>query len=171
MSGDTVLRAPGRAEAAQLAALLRVDEILRAELCMGATPAPSAAELLERIERWAAPRSATTWAIVDRGRVAGTISLSHRDFIARSARIGYWIGSGHRRRGLATRAVADVLAIAAAEGLVSVSATVAAGNLPSRRIWERLGARAGPGEGGKVEYQLGLAPSSRYSASGRGSTS
>lgn len=151
---EVTLREPGPEEAEQIAALLNEDRTLRADLGIEGDAKLTPEEILQEIADWCAPRRATTFAIISEGRAVGTISLSHRNPETRSARIGYWVGSRHRRRGVATAAMAEVLARAAGEGIVSVSATVAVDNRPSRRLWERFGGVADPGNDATLRYRL-----------------
>jgi len=53
--------------------------------------------------------------------------------------IGYDVVPEHRRRGIASRAVAALIEWAAVQGAATVAITTAATNVPSRRLAERLG--------------------------------
>jgi RimJ/RimL family protein N-acetyltransferase len=156
------IREPTQSDAAQLAAMLCVDTVLRRDLGIPAGDRPTAEDFLRKLADWCPPRRATTYAIVADDDAVGTISLSHRSPDGLSARIGYWIGSGRRRLGHCTRAFAAVLAQAASEGIVSVSATIAVGDIPSRRVWERHGAVATAVSAGRLKYELTIgAPTSK----------
>lgn len=157
---EVTLREPGYEEANQLAEMLSKDEVLRADLGMDASNRPTADDVLQELADWCPPRRATTYAILTGDRAVGTISLSHRDLDSRSARIGYWVGSRYRCRGYATKAFAAVLAQAASEGIMSVSATVAVDNMPSLRLWARHGSNATTTDEGKIRYKLDLTPTS-----------
>jgi ribosomal-protein-alanine N-acetyltransferase len=86
------------------------------------------------------------FAIVDDGEIAGTINLFN---IVRGAMdggtIGYWVAGDRNGRGLATGAVADLLAYAFGElGLHRVEAATLVDNLSSQRVlvkndFERIG--------------------------------
>jgi ribosomal-protein-alanine N-acetyltransferase len=81
------------------------------------------------------------FAIVDGGAIAGTIALSN---IVRgpfdSANVGYWVASASQGRGLATRAVAEILRFAFDElGLHRVEAGTLVDNVASQRVLERNG--------------------------------
>jgi len=151
---EITLEEPGSREAAQLAAMLCEDDVLRGDLGMGPDRKPTADSFLEHLAEWCASRRATTYAILADDVAVGTISISHRSPDGRSARVGYWMGSRHRRQGHCTRAFEAVLARAAAEGIRCVSATIAADNLPSRRLWERQGGVPSEVSEGRLRYEL-----------------
>jgi len=151
---NTTIKEPGRREAEQLAALLREDDGLRGELGIAADDRPEGEDVLEKLREWCRKRRATTFAIMAGDTAIGTISLSHRSEEGRTARIGYWVGTRYRRCGHGTRAFATILRRAAAEGITSVSSSVAAWNEGSRRIWERHGATSTPDSGGRIRYEI-----------------
>ncbi len=132
------IREPELDDAVRLAAMLSEDDVLRGELGMAADDRPDAEAFLRKLADWCPPRRATTFAILMDDRAVGTISLSHHDPEARSARIGYWVGSRHRRYGCATLAFVAILDRAAEEGIETVSATIPIGNKASRRMWMRM---------------------------------
>jgi ribosomal-protein-alanine N-acetyltransferase len=79
--------------------------------------------------------------IVDHGALVGTISLSNvvpAPF--ESATLGYWVAAEHRRRGLATKAVAAVAGRAFGElGLHRLEAATLVDNVASQHVLERNG--------------------------------
>ncbi len=81
------------------------------------------------------------WAIDDDGRIAGTIGLV--DVMRGSLQlgnVGYWVDRNHNGRGLATRAVADVVAFAFGEaGLHRLEAGTLPDNVASQRVLEKNG--------------------------------
>ena len=86
------------------------------------------------------------WAIVDGGRIAGTIVVSDvRRGALQLGNVGYWIDRAHNGRGLATAAVADVVAFAFGEaGLHRLEAGTLVDNHASQRVllkngFERFG--------------------------------
>ena len=158
---NLTIRKPGLDEAEQLAKMLCEDEVLRADLGMSKDHRPTADDFLKKLADWCPPRRATTYAILAGDRAVGTISISYRDPASQSAQIGYWVGSRYRRRGYASRAFAAILAQAASEGIASVSATVATGNTPSRRLWEHYGSTATATDAGKLRYRLDLNANTR----------
>lgn len=85
-------------------------------------------------ERW-------RWAIVDEGRIAGVISLG--DVIRESlqlANVGYFVAREFNGRGLATRAVAEVVQFAFGDaGLHRLEAGTLPDNLASQRVLEKNG--------------------------------
>jgi ribosomal-protein-alanine N-acetyltransferase len=79
------------------------------------------------------------FAIVDDGAIVGTIALSNivRGFL-QSANVGYWVARDRQGRGLATRAVAEVLRVAFDElGLHRVEAGTLVDNIASQRVLEK----------------------------------
>jgi [ribosomal protein S5]-alanine N-acetyltransferase len=79
------------------------------------------------------------FAILAEDRIAGTVTLSHISYGAfQSANVGYWVAERLNGRGLATRAVAEVVEIAFGElGLHRLEAGTLVDNLPSRLVLER----------------------------------
>ena len=90
-----------------------------------------------RIERGGSER----FAILDGGRIAGTVSLSNivPDPL-QSATLGYWVTERATGRGLATRAVGELIGIAFEElGLHRIEAGTLVDNIPSQRVLEKNG--------------------------------
>ena len=81
------------------------------------------------------------WAIEDEGRIVGVISLG--DVIRESlqlANVGYFVAQAYNGRGLATRAVADVVRFAFDEaGLHRIEAGTLPDNDASQRVLEKNG--------------------------------
>ena len=90
----------------------------------------------ERLER-----SAYGFAILDGTAIAGVVSLSqvvHGPFC--SANVGYWVDQARNGRGLATRAVAEVIDLAFRElGLHRLEAGTLVDNVASQRVLEKNG--------------------------------
>ena len=80
-----------------------------------------------------------TFAILDAGELAGTISLSNVVYGAfRSANLGYWVDAKRNGRGLATRAVAAVVEHAFGPlSLHRLQAGTLVGNVASQRVLEK----------------------------------
>jgi [ribosomal protein S5]-alanine N-acetyltransferase len=81
------------------------------------------------------------FAILDGSRIAGTVALSN---ITRgpfqSANLGYWVTQDANHRGLATKAVAEVIEIAFGDlGLHRLEAGTQVDNIASRRVLEKNG--------------------------------
>jgi [ribosomal protein S5]-alanine N-acetyltransferase len=81
------------------------------------------------------------FAILDGSRIAGTVALSN---IARgpfqSANLGYWVAQDANDRGLATKAVAEVIEMAFGDlGLHRLEAGTQVENIASRRVLEKNG--------------------------------
>jgi ribosomal-protein-alanine N-acetyltransferase len=93
----------------------------------------------ERIER--AGEDHWRWAIEDEGRIAGIITLA--DVIRESlqlANVGYFVARTFNGRGLATRAVADVVRFAFGDaGLHRLEAGTLPDNHASQRVLEKNG--------------------------------
>ncbi len=81
------------------------------------------------------------FAILDGGALAGTISLSNVSYGSfRSANVGYWVSADRNGRGLATRAVAELVERAFGElGLHRLEAGTLVDNIGSQRVLEKNG--------------------------------
>jgi ribosomal-protein-alanine N-acetyltransferase len=81
------------------------------------------------------------FAILDRGALAGTISLSNVSYGSfRSANVGYWVSADRNGRGLATRAVAELVGRAFGElGLHRLEAGTLVDNIGSQRVLDKNG--------------------------------
>jgi [ribosomal protein S5]-alanine N-acetyltransferase len=101
---------------------------------------PESRYRLDGVERWVAAGDGR-YVIVDAGTLAGTVGLFDIEGppIA-SAILGYWVDAAREGRGLATRAVAEVLAVAFGElGLHRVEAGTRVDNVGSQRVLQRNG--------------------------------
>jgi [ribosomal protein S5]-alanine N-acetyltransferase len=92
---------------------------------------------LERLER----EDKHGFAILDGARIAGIVALSN---VVRgplqSANLGYWVAERLNGRGLATRAVADLIPIAFGElGLHRIEAGTLVDNIGSQRVLDKNG--------------------------------
>ena len=123
-----------------------VDELLalrvanRAYLERWEPDAEPAGRRCERsgVEEWL--RRPHQFTIRDDGAIAGVVQLVNVDDFFRSAMLGYWVDEQRAGRGLATRAVAEVLGYAFGElELHRVEAGTHVDNLPSQRVLERTG--------------------------------
>jgi ribosomal-protein-alanine N-acetyltransferase len=81
------------------------------------------------------------FAILDGRSIAGTIALSNVVHAAfRNANVGYWVDEARNGRGLASRAVADLVEHAFGElGLHRLEAGTLVDNVGSQRVLERNG--------------------------------
>lgn len=81
------------------------------------------------------------FAILDGEALAGTISLSNVAYGSfRSANVGYWVSADRNGRGLATRAVAELVELAFREiGLHRLEAGTLVDNIGSQRVLEKNG--------------------------------
>lgn len=81
------------------------------------------------------------FAILDGDAIAGTLNLSNiRGDGFQSGTIGYWVDRKHNGRGLATSAVAGVIAYAFGElGLHRLEAATLVDNVASQRVLEKNG--------------------------------
>jgi ribosomal-protein-alanine N-acetyltransferase len=97
----------------------------------------TAAGQRERIENDASER----FVILDGGRIAGTVTMSNIVLgPLHSATLGYWVAERVNGRGLATRAVREVIGIAFEElGLHRLEAATLVDNAPSQRVLEKNG--------------------------------
>jgi RimJ/RimL family protein N-acetyltransferase len=82
------------------------------------------------------------WLIVEDGEVVGLTSLVRTPYVGDTVMIGYGVAASRRQRGIARRAVADVLAWARADHRVTtVTAETTIDNGPSQRVLEANGFR------------------------------
>ncbi|EJL33931.1 acetyltransferase, ribosomal protein N-acetylase [Caulobacter sp. AP07] len=80
------------------------------------------------------------WMIVEDGEVVGLCSLVRIPYVGDTVMIGYGVAESRRRRGIARRAVADLLDWARADYRVSVvTAETSIHNAPSQRVLEANG--------------------------------
>ena len=90
---------------------------------------------------WIENERSEVFAVLAGDRIAGTVTISnivHGPF--QSATLGCWVAERFGGRGLATRAVAEVVEIAFGElGLHRLEAATLVDNLPSRRVLEKNG--------------------------------
>ncbi len=123
-------------DAGELAAVLVENrEFLAGSSPIGAESFFTAAGQRERIENGGSER----FAILDGGRIAGTVSMSNIVLDPlHSATLGYWVAERVNGRGLATRAVREIIGIAFEElGLHRLEAATLVDNAPSQRVLEK----------------------------------
>ncbi|KQY93952.1 acetyltransferase [Caulobacter sp. Root1455] len=102
------------------------------------------------------------WLIVEGGEVVGLTSLVRTPYVGDTVMIGYGVAASRRRRGIATRAVAEVLAWARADFRVStVTAETAVDNAASQRVleangFERAGERTDEEDGALFCWRAGV---------------
>jgi ribosomal-protein-serine acetyltransferase len=97
-------------------------------------------EFIEASRRQFADNDGFSAAIVDRGRIVGTIGFHAVSWADRSTSIGYWLDEREQGRGTMTRAVAALVDHAFDRwALNRVEIRVAVDNARSRAIPERLG--------------------------------
>jgi ribosomal-protein-alanine N-acetyltransferase len=100
------------------------------------------ADATKWIRSHAAKRSTTHFAIIADGELAGAISIIPKEDIYRhSAEIGYWIGEPFWGRGIATRAVNEVVEYIMIKnpGIVRIYGEVFAENIASMKVLEKNG--------------------------------
>ncbi len=134
-----------RSYADQLAEILNTDEDIPLEFRSPPDAPPLTTEsVLSYIDTWVRERNALFFFIVLEGDVvAGSISLSHIDLQASSARTGYFLATRFQGRGIGTEAFSLMLDVARKNGIKSVSGSVPEANVASRRIWAKHGAIPG----------------------------
>jgi len=103
-----------------------------------------------------------SWLVVADGAVAGLCGYKHAPTAAGAVEIGYGIAASRRGQGLATQAVAAILAIADPR-IRHLTAETAAGNIASQRVLEkngfvRVGTRVDPEDGALMLWQSGVVP-------------
>ena len=137
MTHGEVVRPLTLDDAAELARLLSAGRDLDAPFMPvrddGFFTADGQRERIEAVEH--------LYGIVDRGSLAGTISLSNMAPTPfASATLGYWVAAEFRGRGLATHAVAAVAELAFGElGLHRLEAATLVDNVASQRVLEKNG--------------------------------
>ena len=100
---------------------------------------PASYFTLEHQTELARNEQGVAFAVLDDGALAGKITLSNVSFGAfRSANVGYWIDERRNGRGLASRAVAEVVEHAFGQlGLHRLEAGTLVDNLASQRVLEK----------------------------------
>jgi ribosomal-protein-alanine N-acetyltransferase len=96
---------------------------------------------LEGQRAWIADEGSVRFAILDGDAIAGTIALSNIVLgFLQSTNVGYWIDGNAQGRGLATRAVGEIVRFAFDElGLHRVEAGTLVDNVASQRVLEKNG--------------------------------
>lgn len=80
------------------------------------------------------------WLMVEHGEVAGLCSLVRTPYVGDTVMLGYGVAASRRNRGIATRAVAELLVWARGDYRVStVTAETTIGNTASHRVLEANG--------------------------------
>lgn len=113
-------------------------------------------------ELWGVP--VTELWYVDGPEYIGTVILRHRlspELEVEGGHVGYHVVPGHRRRGHATRMLAQTRAIAAGLGLPMLLITCADDNIASRRVIDRNGGILVMVEGGTARYELSTSDDSQ----------
>jgi predicted acetyltransferase len=109
--------------------------------------------------------------IMDGDTVVGSIAVRHslNDYLLdQGGHIGYSVRPSRRRRGHASRALAQALRIAADLGIDRVLVTCDEDNIASRRTIERNGGVYEDSRQGKRRYWIDVAPGGVRGVSGRG---
>jgi RimJ/RimL family protein N-acetyltransferase len=128
---------------------------------MAAFPSRERDAFLAHWAKTLATDSALTWTVVSDGAIAGNIGCWENDG---RRFVGYWIGREFWGRGLATRALAELLDMVDARPL---HAHVAKGNLASIRVLEKCGfveVDSHTGDNGIEELLLELPPIPSHSS-------
>jgi ribosomal-protein-alanine N-acetyltransferase len=102
---------------------------------------PASYFTLEHQAELARKEQGLAFAVIDDGALAGKITLSNVSFGAfRSANVGYWIDERRNGRGLASRAVGEIVEHAFGQlGLHRLEAGTLVDNLASQRVLEKNG--------------------------------
>ncbi len=81
-----------------------------------------------------------TFVVLYEGEFAGLVGFRDTDRMNRKTEIGYWLSEPYQHKGLVTKAVQVLIALAFEElGMNRVQIRCAVGNAPSRRVPIRLG--------------------------------
>lgn len=107
----------------------------------GGVEAPEVLTMLRALAgRIAESFAPNAWLIVEDQEVVGLTSLVQSPDVPRTVKLGYGVAGARRRRGVATRAVADFLRWALDDGRVDiVLADTGVANVGSRRVLEANG--------------------------------
>lgn len=127
-----------------LAVLLNTDSVLQKELSIPTNHVMTGKEVLLDIEAWNTQNNSLAFVILCDNQVTGLISLSHINRDKRKARIGYWIGSQYRRKGITTEAFSLLLRYAHNIGIELLGSKINKDNIASLRIWEKRNANFSP---------------------------
>lgn len=93
--------------------------------------------LKEFVENGGYPKS---FAIIYKGKIAGTIGFNEISKANKIGTIGYWLGEAFQGRGIMTKALKAIIEYGFSElGLNRIEVCVAVGNKKSRALPERLG--------------------------------
>ncbi len=122
--------------AADMVEMFRTDEVLRRELGLE-DKVFSAEEEYKFVSDWCKKTNSVQFAIRYGNEFAGMISLSHIDEKLRTARIGYWVGSRFRNKGICSEAFRLILDIARDKGIVEVRSYIEKENEYSLSIWRK----------------------------------
>jgi len=80
------------------------------------------------------------WFIVFEDAIVGSVALTNMNWVHRHASLGYQVGETHQGKGFATEGVRQLMEMAWSRStLHRVEALIHTGNVPSRRLVERLG--------------------------------
>lgn len=123
--------------AEELCRVFQTDAVLRKELNMPDRSRFSADEELLFISEWNKKNNSESFAIRYGDEFAGMISLSHIDLAKNKARVGYWVGSEFRNRGIGKKAFELILRIAKSKGIEVLESDIDKSNLFSLKIWEK----------------------------------
>ncbi len=116
--------------------LFSSDNIVRKELGLEMKEF-SPEEEYKFVSDWCAKTNSEQYVIRYGNEFAGMISLSHIDKESGTARVGYWIGSKFRNKGVCSEAFRLVLKLAKNEGIKEVRSDIDKDNLYSLRIWQK----------------------------------
>jgi RimJ/RimL family protein N-acetyltransferase len=136
---DLIFRPWRDADAEAIASAYQADREIprRTGFPFGLTVDQARGYILERRRAWKAGRKAA-FGIFDRGnRLLGSISLLEINWHRREAELAFWLAREARGRGVATRAVEQIVSWAAGLRLSRLTATVEVTNEASKRVLER----------------------------------
>jgi len=123
--------------AKELCSLFKTDAVLRTELNMPDRSKFSADEELLFISEWNKKNNSESFVIRYGDEFAGMISLSHIDDEKKSARIGYWVGSEFRNRGICKDAFGLLVSAAKERSFKILESDIDKSNVYSLKIWEK----------------------------------
>lgn len=140
----------------KLAVLLNEDEALRLDMGFPAGSYITPRDARRKIQKWERAERSVCFSIMEGYSFVGLFSLSHVKGMAGTARVGCWIGSSYRNRGICSEAFGLLLQEARDRGISRLSATIRKDNHYLQAIWDGAGGRSETDSEGRLHYELDI---------------
>jgi len=140
----------------EIAMLIAADLQLQKEFGFPKDLIPTSAQLESDYKGWNKSHSAKMFCVRLSEAFIGLMTISRIDLNERSARLGYWLGSDYRHLGYGANAFDQALKICSQMGIRQISASIAADNLPSKKLWKNKGGKITSQNEGNYEYEMRL---------------